>query len=416
MPDRPGQIITFYSYKGGTGRSMVLANVAYILATDPAFGGKPVLMIDWDLEAPGLPRYLFKDFTKHLDLDVTNERYPKALNDAEGLIDLLVRANQIYLQRAPSGGLAESASTTPEAVEIFHEIVQATAIDKLTLNLDSVPSLGLLKSGRDNDEYSDKVRRFDWDGFYRNYGSFFTHFRAHLMQKYGYVLIDSRTGLTDSSGICTRVMPEKLVAVFAPNRQNIDGLTYVIKRAAQHRRDSRDPRGLMAFPVASRIDGSNSSLRRTWREGGRFGEDTIEGYQATFERLFTDLYDLDECSLADYFGVTQVPHDTDYAYGERVAARIHSASASDSLSIEQACANLATRLVTLDAPWESFQSGGRGSKLAAEAARAAQSADAERAALARTLKRSRTASLAAGLAILIALVAGAISLFFQRSK
>ena len=29
----PGRITTFYSYKGGTGRSMLLANVAWILAS-----------------------------------------------------------------------------------------------------------------------------------------------------------------------------------------------------------------------------------------------------------------------------------------------------------------------------------------------------------------------------------------------
>src|SRR5262245_12478339 len=50
-----GQIITFYSYKGGTGRSMALANVACLLAQQQKADG--VLMIDWDLEAPGLHRY-----------------------------------------------------------------------------------------------------------------------------------------------------------------------------------------------------------------------------------------------------------------------------------------------------------------------------------------------------------------------
>src|ERR1041384_3063617 len=51
--DRADKIITFYSYKGGTGRSMALANVAWILASS----GRRVLAIDWDLEAPGLHRY-----------------------------------------------------------------------------------------------------------------------------------------------------------------------------------------------------------------------------------------------------------------------------------------------------------------------------------------------------------------------
>jgi Mrp family chromosome partitioning ATPase len=50
---RNGRILTFYSYKGGTGRSMSLANIAWILAMN----GHRVLMIDWDLEAPGLHRW-----------------------------------------------------------------------------------------------------------------------------------------------------------------------------------------------------------------------------------------------------------------------------------------------------------------------------------------------------------------------
>src|SRR4029077_17400270 len=60
MTERPpGQIITFYSYKGGTGRTMALANLACLLArSDPASAPTPrVLAIDWDFEAPGLHRY-----------------------------------------------------------------------------------------------------------------------------------------------------------------------------------------------------------------------------------------------------------------------------------------------------------------------------------------------------------------------
>src|SRR5579862_429745 len=49
-----GRIITFYSFKGGTGRSMALANIAWILAA----AGRRVLAVDWDLEAPGLHQYL----------------------------------------------------------------------------------------------------------------------------------------------------------------------------------------------------------------------------------------------------------------------------------------------------------------------------------------------------------------------
>src|SRR5437016_1288362 len=42
--------VTFYSFKGGVGRTMALLNAACILAGR----GRRVLMIDFDLEAPGL--------------------------------------------------------------------------------------------------------------------------------------------------------------------------------------------------------------------------------------------------------------------------------------------------------------------------------------------------------------------------
>jgi MinD-like ATPase involved in chromosome partitioning or flagellar assembly len=50
-----GQVITLYSYKGGTGRTMALANIATLLAEQHT-----VLMMDWDLDAPGL-HYFFAD-------------------------------------------------------------------------------------------------------------------------------------------------------------------------------------------------------------------------------------------------------------------------------------------------------------------------------------------------------------------
>src|SRR5262245_12996213 len=48
-----GTIVTFYSYKGGVGRSFALANVTVILAR----WRFKVLCIDWDIEAPGLSYY-----------------------------------------------------------------------------------------------------------------------------------------------------------------------------------------------------------------------------------------------------------------------------------------------------------------------------------------------------------------------
>jgi MinD-like ATPase involved in chromosome partitioning or flagellar assembly len=67
-------IVTFYSFKGGMGRTMALANIAVLLVRR----GLRVLAADWDLEAPGLDRY-FRAYGIH------------SSNEA-GLLDMLVDA------------------------------------------------------------------------------------------------------------------------------------------------------------------------------------------------------------------------------------------------------------------------------------------------------------------------------------
>ena len=74
-----GSIVTFYSYKGGVGRTMALANIAVLLSQM----GKRVLVVDWDLEAPGLERY----FTEYL--------FSKD-QEKPGLLDLFLDVRNCY--------------------------------------------------------------------------------------------------------------------------------------------------------------------------------------------------------------------------------------------------------------------------------------------------------------------------------
>src|SRR5262249_55632987 len=87
LPDEPGTVITFYSYKGGVGRSMALANLAWILASN----GNRVLVIDWDLEAPGLHRY-FHPFLE-----------AKGLTQCQGVIECVRRFENAALAPAAEG-------------------------------------------------------------------------------------------------------------------------------------------------------------------------------------------------------------------------------------------------------------------------------------------------------------------------
>src|SRR5215467_13083239 len=63
-----GTIVTFYSYKGGVGRTFALANIGALLS----LWGYKTLCVDWDLEAPGLHLY-FKPWMK--------ERNPTGLTE-----------------------------------------------------------------------------------------------------------------------------------------------------------------------------------------------------------------------------------------------------------------------------------------------------------------------------------------------
>src|SRR5437899_12883246 len=61
VAEEPCQVITFYSYTGGSGRSMALANVACLLARR-CREDRGVLMVDWNLESPSLHRFFHDKF------------------------------------------------------------------------------------------------------------------------------------------------------------------------------------------------------------------------------------------------------------------------------------------------------------------------------------------------------------------
>src|ERR1700685_190133 len=70
-----GTVYTFYSFKGGAGRSMALANVAALLAK----WGRSVLVIDWDIEAPGIEKFF-----------ITNDSPSGSIRSSRpGIVDLI---------------------------------------------------------------------------------------------------------------------------------------------------------------------------------------------------------------------------------------------------------------------------------------------------------------------------------------
>jgi cellulose biosynthesis protein BcsQ/nucleotide-binding universal stress UspA family protein len=328
----PGEIITFYSYKGGTGRTMALANVACLLARQ--FQQK-VLLIDWDLEAPGLHWY----FEQH-NLSAKSEAYNQRLQEQPGLIELFEKLSTTVSHPA----------FDPENAEVTAALVRDLQLDQYIFET-YIPNIYLLKAGRFDDDYSTKVNSFQWVEFYNHSPAIFRFLAEHFKQQYAYTLIDSRTGVTDTSGICTALMPEKLVTIFTPNRQSLSGVLDIAKKATDYRKQSDDLRPLVIFPVPSRVETSETTLKSQWRFGEK--QEGLLGYQPAFEQLLQQIYDLSSCDLDDYFNEVQIQHFPRYSYGEEIA--VLEEDEGDRLSLAQSYESFLKQLLSLIPPWEYVQ-------------------------------------------------------------
>ncbi|HEX8149313.1 MAG TPA: hypothetical protein VF591_19175 [Pyrinomonadaceae bacterium] len=193
-------IVTFYSYKGGVGRSMAVANVACILARDY---GKSVLVVDWDLEAPGLHRFF--------GLDSRSLR--------PGLIDILEDYKAL---------LSKDIDKLPKQLVSLDRYVNTEGMPTYR---DSGGSVALIGAGRQDEKYAGRVNGFSWDDFYKKWHGFgfIEYLKGELKQKADVVLLDSRTGVTDIGGICTLQLPDVVVLMFALNDQNIAGVESIAR-------------------------------------------------------------------------------------------------------------------------------------------------------------------------------------------
>lgn len=285
ITESAGRIVTFYSYKGGVGRSMALANIAVILARD---FGLDVVAIDWDLEAPGLNRYF-------------------DIPDAEvgpGIIDYFTRYKKLLAQ-------------PPEEVEISAADLDIRTYVSLVESYPEGGSISFLSAGEQRDVplYVDHVSGFDWDDFYRNWNGaqLLEAMRVQLSQLGDVVLIDSRTGITDTGGICTLHLPDVVVLVFVFNDQNLDGIARIAAeisgKNAVFELTKRHPEALF---LPSRKDVSEIGQLREWEAKA----------VALFEPFFQSpriTHRFGDNGL-DYIRAASVPYVPYFAFGEELAA------------------------------------------------------------------------------------------------
>jgi MinD-like ATPase involved in chromosome partitioning or flagellar assembly len=221
-------VTTFYSYKGGVGRTLALANVATHLVRR----GRRVLLIDFDLEAPGLDTFALFRPDKPTPGIVEYVSHYLAFHETADVSDYT------YEVTLPNRELDQTAHERNGLI--------SPELNREDLSTDEPKDAGrlwVMPAGRRDQSYSKLLQDIDWGVLYAEHSGYlmFEDLKEQWRDTFNpdYVLIDSRTGHTDVGGICTRHLPDAVALLFFPNEQNLRGLEGVV---TDIRDESKPPR------------------------------------------------------------------------------------------------------------------------------------------------------------------------------
>ena len=220
------QTITFYSYKGGVGRTLAVANAADFLARR----GLKVFAIDFDLEAPSL-HYKFA-------LDRRRQDSETKL----GAVD--------YIHAFAVCG------ESPQPLR--DHVIQIQPQEDLRGSVHLMPA-GNVPTAR----YWRRLAQINWhELFYSSQPEgepprgipFFLELKEQIEREYApdFLLIDARTGVTELGGVATTILADKVVCFLLNNRENLEGVRAVL-RSIKNARRLPDQAPVEVLPVVTRI-------------------------------------------------------------------------------------------------------------------------------------------------------------------
>jgi uncharacterized protein YjbI with pentapeptide repeats len=294
-------IVTFYSYKGGVGRSMALANVSEILADI----GYDVILCDFDLEAPGLEQYV-----SDAPEDVAR------LRARPGVVDLLEEYKDLLAD--PEGPDAEPPGAASEFTDMNGLPLRRPSSYVTTVGAQNASRLGRLRflgaGARDEDHaarYSESVRAFDWPDFYDRWAgaAYLDFFREDLTTGQTILLVDSRTGVTEHGGVCTHHLADLVVLVSAPNDLNIEGTKWMANLLETADLVAlRQGRPLQVLPVAGRVETASQVAE-------------LAAFRKRFEAEFAGRVPRAAGDGRTFVQASEIPYIPYFAFTEKVVAR-----------------------------------------------------------------------------------------------
>ena len=183
--------VVFYSYKGGVGRTTALIQTAFQLARQ----GKRVVLVDMDVEAPGL-QSLLPPTDKPVD---------------EGLIDYLWERQTCFFD--------ENHQPQIELTNIIYGVKDSQ----------SRRDLFIVPAGKIGQRYIQRLSILSTTHLFSANTDPWYQFEEELWKQYqpDIMLIDARTGLNEWGGLSLLQLADEAFVVLYPSQQNAEGICFV---------------------------------------------------------------------------------------------------------------------------------------------------------------------------------------------
>jgi tetratricopeptide (TPR) repeat protein len=188
--------------------------------------------------------------------------------------------------------------------------------------------IDLMPAGNYTNDFLNKINTFNWKEYYEKFdgGNHIEIWKKYLNSlDYDFILIDSRTGIHDYSGICNIQMPDANVIVITPTNQSFSGSEKVIEGIITSKYVNNKRRQPIILPIFSRIDPNSNELKGKWIEKfkNRFNKTIRDWINFRFDSQQSNITlllekEMLEIEINDFIDNTYLEYKTDISFGEKV--------------------------------------------------------------------------------------------------